>query len=101
MKKIIVLVIMALMTQAAYADGWHGGRWHREGWHGGDRWGWALGVGLVGGLIGSALVPRAPVYVQPAPVVVPPPVVMQPAPAVVMQPGYYPAYPAPYYYYGR
>ena len=76
----------------------HGGHYGGHGYHHGGVWGRGgrnFWPGLVGGIIGGALLPPPPLLVPPVPVPVvvhrpvvaaPAPVVVQPAPVVVQQP---------------
>ncbi len=123
-KSLVAVVLMTLLANLAYADGWRGGEgwrgggegwrggwrggegWHRgwgdgwrggwgEGWRGDDDWADG-GLGLMLGLgVASGMMMSAPVYAQPAPVYVQPaPAYVQPAP--VYAPPAQPAYqPAP------
>lgn len=99
MKKILLILSLAILsTTPAYAD--HGGgRGGHGGGHGGG-WGWG-GAWIVPALIGGAILydvtQPQPIYVQPAPVYV------QPAPEYVQRyaPNYAPAAassPQPWYF---
>ena len=100
MKKLVfgflaVAVLLAGSVVPSYADGRHGGGWHR-GWHGG----WRAPVVFVGPrfFVGSAFYPGP--YAYAPPVVVPPVVVAAPAPPVYTQSPqywYYCQNPAGYY----
>ena len=100
MKKLVfgflaVAVLLAGSVVPSYADGRHGGGWHR-GRHGG----WRAPVVFVGPrfFVGSAFYPGP--YAYAPPVVVPPVVVAAPAPPVYTQSPqywYYCQNPAGYY----
>ena len=87
MKKLFLVSMALAMTAPAFA--WHYGpryhHYHRHccGYSAGDCWA-AAGVGLVGGLVGGAILANA-VKPDPPPVAVQQPVVVQSAPVVVQQ----------------
>ena len=116
-KNLIAMILLSLLANLAYADGWHGGgggwrgggegwRGGGEGWRGGDGWrgGWGdgwrgdddwadggLGLMLGMGMASGMMMQSAPVYAQPAPVYVQPaPVYVQPAPVYQAPPAYQP-----------
>ena len=95
MKKLIVVLMTAILATSAFARGPRVGfrgappppprvHYHHHSWHGGDWAGFTLGVGLVGAVIADAVTRPAPP--PPAPVVVQPvytPVTVYSAPVVL------------------